>query len=624
MGTPLHTIIYDIGGGIPDGNRLKAVQLGGPSGGCVPENLVETPVDYESIAKTGAIVGSGGMVVMDETSCMVDIAKFFLGFTAEESCGKCSPCREGTQQLLHILERITNGEGLPEDLDRLETMSRVLQNASLCGLGQTAANPVLSTLRYFRHEYEAHIYDKHCPTGVCKRLSAPPCQSACPVGQDAATYIALIGHREYEKAWEIIRRENPFPMVLGRICLHPCETQCKRGEVDDPITICALKRFVADRMRDNLKEINPEPVLFPEDKVAVIGAGPAGLTVAHDLALKGYPVTVFEQNQVAGGMLRTGIPEDRLPRDVVNDEINAIKRLGVEIRLGVGLGRDIGFQQLRDEGYKAFFLGVGAHRGLAVPIPGGIQVGWIGRRPSGLPYGRVDLGKDKRSEEKICVLGGGNPAVDTARRFKGLGAEEVHLVYQGPREQMDAAPDLIEEALEEGIQLHTLTSPVRITGNGAGVGGLACRKTEAEKEDGKGSEFVIECNLIIPSVYKAPDLSFMEDGARFEINRKNPITLDERTLSTNIPGLFAGGDAVTGPTTVVKAVAAGHRAAVSIDCYLRGREYGGYWYPKPHLMVDRLELTEEDEQLLRPKMIGRGLDESTALNEAKRCLRCDL
>ncbi|MBW2202995.1 MAG: NAD(P)H-dependent oxidoreductase subunit E [Deltaproteobacteria bacterium] len=251
------------------GKKFKAVQLGGPSGGCIPASLLETPVDYENIAKTGAIVGSGGMVVMDETSCMVDVARFFVEFTTEESCGKCTPCREGSRQLLWILERICGGEGVPEDLERLESLAKVIQSASLCGLGQTVPNPV--------------------PTGTCKRLSAPPCQSACPTGQDVATYVTLIGQGKIEKAWEIIRKENPFPMVLGRVCLHPCESSCKRGETDEPIAICSLKRFAADRMREKLKEIEPAPVLFPDDKVAVIGSGPAGLTVAYDLVQKGYP-----------------------------------------------------------------------------------------------------------------------------------------------------------------------------------------------------------------------------------------------------------------------------------------------------------------------------------------------
>ena len=645
MGTPLRSIVYDIGGGIPDGKRLKAVQLGGPSGGCVPESLIETPVDYESIAKTGAIVGSGGMVVMDERSCMVDIAKFFLGFTAEESCGKCTPCREGTQQLLRILERITQGEGVPEDLDRLERLSKVIQSASLCGLGQTVPNPVLSTLRYFRHEYEAHIYDKHCPAGVCKRISAPPCQSTCPMGQDVSTYTALIGHGQIETAWEIIRKENPLPMALGRVCPHPCESNCRRGEVDKPISICGLKRFASDSMRERLKEIELAPVLFRNDKVAVVGAGPAGLTVAYDLVMKGYPVTVFEELPVAGGMLHVGIPEYRLPRDVLNDEIDAIKRLGVEIRLGVRVGRDITFEQIKEEGYKAFFLGVGAHKGLKLRISG--EDKFEGFLDATLFLRKVNLGEKEKPGNKICVIGGGNSAIDAARTSLRLGADEVHIVYRRQLEQMPANPAEIDAAMEEGIHIDFLTSPVRILGENGKVVGMECIKNELGEPDEsgrrrpvpvEGSEFVIESDVIIPAISQEPDLSFLENGHNFEINRWNSFQVDEKTLETNIPGFFSGGDAVTGPATVVQAIAAGHRAATSIDCYLRGDDYKGYWYPKPHLMVDWLELTDEDEKLVRPKMrelhasdrvgnfqeIELGLGREAALNEARRCLRCDL
>lgn len=645
MGTPLRSIIYDIGGGIPDGMKFKAVQLGGPSGGCIPASLIETPVDYESIAETGAIVGSGGMVVMDETSCMVDIAKFFLEFTAEESCGKCTPCREGTQQLLHILRRISEGRGVPQDLDRLEQLGKTLKSASLCGLGQSAPNPVLSTLRYFRHEYEAHIYDKHCPSGVCKRISAPPCQSTCPMGQDVSTYTALIGHGQVEKAWEIIREENPLPMVLGRVCPHPCEAKCRRGEVDEPIAICALKRFAADKMRDNLKKVGPAPVFFPDERVAVVGSGPAGLTAAYDLAKRGYPVTVFEELAEPGGWLRAGIPEYRLPRDVLDDEIDAIKRLGVEIRLGVRVGKDLTFDQLKSEGYKAFFIGVGAHKGLKMGIPGEDEFGGFVDATAFLK--KVNLEEKKSPGRRVCVIGGGNSAIDAARTSLRLGAEEVHIVYRRLREQMPANPAEIEAAIEEGIHLDFLTAPVRILGEAGKVVGMECIKNELGEPDAsgrrrpvpiKGSNFVIECDLILPAIGQEPDLSFLNGDLKFEIGRWHNFVVDEKTLATNIPGFFAGGDAVTGPATVVQAVAAGHRAAVSIDCYLREKAYTGYWYPKPHLQVAKLELTEEDEKLVRPKLpelpaveraasfdeVELGLDERSALCEARRCLRCDL
>ncbi|MCJ7808780.1 MAG: NADH-quinone oxidoreductase subunit NuoF [Desulfobulbaceae bacterium] len=645
MGTPLRSIIYDIGGGIPEGKRFKAVQLGGPSGGCIPESLLDTPVDYENIAKTGAIVGSGGMVVMDETSCMVDVARFFVEFTTDESCGKCTPCREGSRQLLWILEKITQGKGTPEDLTRLEQLGRVLQSASLCGLGQTVPNPVLSTLRYFRHEYEAHIYDKHCPTGTCKRLSAPPCQSTCPTGQDVATYVALIGQGDYQKAWEVIRKENPLPMALGRVCPHPCEAKCRRGETDTPINICALKRFAADYNRDKLKEIEPQPVRFPDDKVAVVGAGPAGLTVAYDLVQKGYPVSIFEELPVGGGMLHVGIPEYRLPRDVLNDEIDAIKRMGVEIQYNVRVGRDITIEALKKQGYKAFFMGVGAHKGLKLRIPGEDEFeGFIDATAF---LRNVNLGEKKAPGKRVCVIGAGNSAIDAARTSLRLGAEEVHIVYRRQREQMPANPAEVHAADEEGIHMDLLTSPVRILGEGGKVVGMECIRNELGEPDKsgrrrpvpvEGSEFVIEADVIIPAISQETDLSFLEDDHGFHISRWHSFVVDKNTLATNVPGFFSGGDAVTGPATVVQAIGAGHRAAVSIDCYLRGKPYKGYWYPKPHLMVDRLELTEEDEKLVRPKIrelsvkerinnfqeAELGIDEKTALLEARRCLRCDL
>ncbi len=645
MGTPLRNIIYDIGGGIPEHRRLKAVQIGGPSGGCLPEYLIGTPVDYESVVKTGAIVGSGGMVVMDETSCMVDVARFFLEFTADESCGKCTPCREGTQRLLDILGRISDGHGRPDDIEKLETLSKVIMSASLCGLGQTAPNPVLSTLRYFRHEYEAHIFDKHCPAGVCKRLSPAPCQSACPTGQDAATYVGLLAQGQVEKAWEIIREDNPLPMVLGRVCPHGCESNCTRGEVDTPISICALKRFAGDSMREKLKEIEPEPVRYPEMKVAIVGAGPAGLTVANDLLRKGYPVTIFEELKVPGGMLRVGIPEYRLPRDILSDEIEAIDRMGAQMRMGVRVGRDITFDQLKAEGYRAFFLGIGAHKGLKLRIPG--EDDFEGFLDATIFLKRVNLGDTTRPGRRICVIGGGNSAIDAARTALRLGAEEVHIVYRRQREQMPANAAEIDAALEEGIQLDFLSAPIRILGENGKVVGMECIRNELGPEDEtgrrrpvpvEGSEFVIDCDVVIPAISQQPDLSFLGEDHGMEISRWNSFVVDERTLATTRPGFFAAGDAVTGPATVVEAIGAAHRAAVSIDCYLQGKEFSGYWHPRPRYNVDRIQATDEDEQLVRPAMrelplaerrgnfkeVELGLERQVALCEARRCLRCDL
>ncbi len=249
MGTSIGTIIYDIGGGIQDGKKFKAAQLGGPSGGCIPAPHLNTPTDYEAIAKVGAIMGSGGLIVMNEESCMVDVARFFMDFCQDESCGKCVPCREGTKRMLEILTNITEGKGRDGDIELLQEMAANIKDSSLCGLGQTAPNPVLSTIRYFRHEYEAHIYDKKCPSAVCSALFASPCQHMCPIEMDVPKYIALIKADRLDDAYKILLKTNPFPSVCGRVCNQACTTRCRRGQTDEPIAIAALKRYITDNGR---------------------------------------------------------------------------------------------------------------------------------------------------------------------------------------------------------------------------------------------------------------------------------------------------------------------------------------------------------------------------------------
>ncbi|MFC2060278.1 NADH-quinone oxidoreductase subunit NuoF, partial [Chloroflexota bacterium] len=308
MGTPLAQIIYEIGGGIPRGRELKAVQTGGPSGGCIPARFIDLPVSYESLAELGSIMGSGGMVVMDETTCMVEIARYFLSFTQTESCGKCTPCRLGTRQMLEILTRITEGKGRDSDIDDLLAIAITVKEGSLCGLGQTSPNPVLSTIKYFRNEYDIHIREKKCPAAVCDALMISPCQHTCPVGINVPKYVAHVAAGEYGEAVDTIRQRNPFPAICGRICHHPCESRCRRGELDAPVAIRELKRFAADWY---FKYVTEDPEPFPQhynQRVAVVGAGPTGLSCAYFLAQMGYPATVFEALPVGGGMLSVAIP----------------------------------------------------------------------------------------------------------------------------------------------------------------------------------------------------------------------------------------------------------------------------------------------------------------------------
>jgi len=280
IGISIRKVIFDIGGGIPKGRRFKAVQMGGPSGGCVPERYLDLPIDYGSLQSIGAIMGSGGMVVMDENNCMVEIARFFLSFTQSESCGKCSPCRLGTKEMLQILTRITRGDGSDKDLQMLREVGKAVRDTSLCGLGQTCPKPVLSTLQYFAEEYEAHIKEKRCPAAVCEALVTSPCRHTCPVGIDVPHYVALVAEGKYGEAAELIRDRNPFPAICGRICHHPCEIKCRRGELDDAVAIRSLKRFAADWYFEyEIHDPSPFPRTKPQ-KVAVIGAGPAGLTCA--------------------------------------------------------------------------------------------------------------------------------------------------------------------------------------------------------------------------------------------------------------------------------------------------------------------------------------------------------
>jgi len=324
MGITIREIVYSIGGGSAEKTMIKAVQTGGPSGGCIPAEHFDLPIDYDSLTEAGSIMGSGGMIVMDENTCMVDVAKYFMNFLKAESCGKCFSCRKGTQRMYEILDDISKGKGTPAHLDLLEELAHAVKDTTMCGLGQTASNPVLSTLRYFRDEYERHVVDKKCDAFVCKNLVGVPCQSTCPLDTEAWRYVSLIEKGRYEEAYQIIREANPFPSICSRVCDRKCEHRCTLGvSGGEAIAIRALKRFVTDRVAPEV--YTPRKTVGTNGKmprVAVIGGGPAGLSAAHYLSLLGYKVTLIEAEKELGGMLISCIPAYRLPRDVVRKEID--------------------------------------------------------------------------------------------------------------------------------------------------------------------------------------------------------------------------------------------------------------------------------------------------------------
>jgi NADH-quinone oxidoreductase subunit F len=651
MGSTLGEIVFDIGAGIQRDRQLKAVQIGGPLGGCLPAELLNTRVDYESITATGAIMGSGGMIVVDDHTCMVEFAKFFLTFATKEACGQCTPCRVGGRQMLEILTRITEGQGTMEDLEMLEDLSKVMDGASLCALGQLTPNPVLTTLKYFRDEYIAHIVDKRCPAGVCEALVPARCHNACPAEVNVPLYVRLVADGEYAEALKVHRQANPFPLVCGRVCPHFCEDACRRGELDEPVAIRALKRFMADR-----EMAHPwTPPQLEEDKeqrVAIVGSGPAGLTAALRLAQLGYRVSLFEALPVIGGMMAVGIPDYRLPKDILRNDIEAIERTGkVEFVTNTRVGRDISLRELREK-YDVVFIAVGAHRSGELGIPGEDKEGVI----HGTEFLRdMNLGNDMSyvKGKRVAVVGGGNVAIDAARSAVRLGASEVHILYRRRREDMPADEEEVRHAEEEGVKLHFLVIPLEHLGDGR-VEAVLCQRMKLKDEEGQpvfdrtarkrpfpidGAEFTMAIDLLIPAIGQTPDLSFL-DGMELEKGRGGTIVAAPRTFATSVPGIFAGGDAVSGPATVIEAIAAGNKAAEAIDRYLKAQELPlASSMERPTEGIGEFEMLEEDAERPRQKTsivtpevrahdfreVDTGFPlESIACAEARRCLRCDL
>ena len=648
IGSTVKEVIFDIGGGIPKGRAFKAVQMGGPAGGCVPAQFLNLEIDYDTVQRIGAIMGSGGMVVMDENNCMVEIARFFLSFTQSESCGKCAPCRLGTTQLLEILTRITRGQGRLEDIDTIRDLGETLSEASLCGLGQACPKPALSTLKYFLKEYEDHINEHRCAGAVCDSMVISACQHACPAGIDVPNYVAAVAEGDYEKSVEIIRERNPFPAVCGRICIHPCEYKCRRGELDQPIAIRALKRLASDWYFEN---IGPGRDPFPvtrKEKIAVVGAGPAGLTCAYFLAKMGYQTTVFESQPVAGGMLGIAVPEFRLPRQVIEEEIEYIKNCGVEIRYNSPIDAKHTFNDLLNEGYGAVFIAAGAQASKSIGIPGEEE------DLAGLYYGLEFLSQVRAGQEvplsgKTVIIGGGNVAVDVARTALRSGAQDAHLFCLEPRDEMPAWEQDVDEAIDEGIVINSEASPSRITQQDGRVTGIefthcvcvfddeGCFNPTCDLED---TRFVDADNVII-SIGQAADMSFLDADSQLERELWGTLVVDTNTLATNIPGVFAGGDFTTGPTFVIRAISSGRRAAIAINKYLTGDDSPVYIpdeksprHTATGLALDqestedqpRIEVGLEDAGLRINdfREVEKGFTEEEGRREATRCLRCDL
>ncbi len=470
-----------------------------------------------------------------------------------------------------------------------------------------------------------------------------PCVDSCPAGINAQGYVQLVRLGKFNEALALVHDKTPFAGTFGRICHRPCETACARSDAEAPLAISALKRAAADLGAHT-------PAVEPDEKararrsrrqVAVVGAGPGGLTAAYNLALKGYPVTVFEKLPVTGGMLRVGVPKYRLPWEVLDRDIDLVRDLGVKIKTSSPVKGPSGIRDLFRKGYKAVFLSTGAHSSLKLGVPGESLRGVTGAVEF---LQRFSLGRKVSVGKSAVVIGGGNAAIDSARTLLRLGSRKVMILYRRTRAEMPALSWEIDAALEEGVELSSLAAPVKINGRSGRVVSIeAIRMTLGEKDSSgrprpvpiEGSNYTIDCDMVVPAISQRPELDFAGPGSRLEISRWGTIVADPDTGATTLKGVFAGGDAVTGPATAIEAVAAANRAAEAIHRFLEGlpADPSGSREPIARPSAEDIAALERVERTAIPELpvenrrrsfeeVDRGFDKEAAIREAQRCLNC--
>ena len=562
--------------------------------------------------------------------CPVDLALSFLRLCHAQTCGKCVPCRIGLGQLATLLEQVLNGEATMETLSIIERTARVIYNSADCAIGRDAARLVSDGLAGFRDDYEEHILHHRCLGGMQNPV---PCVALCPAGVDIPGYVALVKNRRYADAVKLIRKDNPFPSACAYICEHPCEARCRRRMIDDAINIRGLKRYAVDHASDVPNPSNAQPT---GKTVAVIGGGPGGLSAAYYLSLMGHKVTVFEQRAKLGGMLRYGIPSYRFPREILDKEIESILSTGIEVKTGITVGSDISFDQLKSK-YDALYIAIGAHTDKKTGIEGENSEGVM----SAVEMLRA-IGDDNLPDftgKEIVVIGGGNVAMDVCRSSVRLGAKKVSCVYRRRQADMTALPEEVEGAIAEGVELVTLAAPVRIEADENGraaalwaqpqIIGTIDAAGRPRPEKAARDEIRIPADIIIVAIGQGIETHGFEQS-KISIKRGTFIAETSGQID-NMDGVFAGGDCVTGPATVIRAIAAGKVAAANID------EYLGFHHeisvdvaiPDPQLTNNpphgRINTTERQacERKNDFTCIECGMTDEEANAESSRCLRCD-
>lgn len=562
--------------------------------------------------------------------CPVDMSLNYLRLCHAQTCGKCVPCRIGLGQLEVLIEQVLDRTATMETINIIERTAKVIADSAGCAIGYEAAHMVLKGIRGFREDYEEHVQHGRC----ISVLSYPvPCVSVCPAHVDVPGYVALVNEGRYEEAVKLIRKDNPFPSACAYVCEHPCEAHCRRAMVDDAINICGLKRFAVDHAK-----AEPAKILYEKTgkTVGIIGGGPGGLTAAYYLAQMGHQVTVYEQRPKLGGMLRYGIPDYRLPQEVLERDIEHILTTGINVITDVSIGRDVTMEDIQ-KSYDAVYISIGAHNDKKIGIEGEDAENVVSAVSL---LRRIDEGNAPDfTGKRICVIGGGNVSMDATRTAKRLGAESVTCVYRRRVDDMTALAEEIEEAMAEGCQILPLQAPARIEKDAEGK--VAALWTVPQiigpyGKDGRPKpipadvpEFRIACDYVIVAIGQAIDARpFEAIGIK---TFKGMIQAEDTSSVADVDNVFAGGDAVSGPATVIRAVAAGKVAAANIDAYL-GFEHKiktDVVVPPAHLTnappCGRVNLKSHCTPDCKGNfdLVVEGMSRKEADQESERCLRCD-
>jgi formate dehydrogenase (NADP+) beta subunit len=625
---------------------------GNKSHGFKPIKNVELPEYFKQDTRIKALIGWYGIVLRSAAVDILDLCRAYMIAVHEHSCGKCIPCRTGTDIMADILKRLCEGRGRPEDTDILKGLCEIVSSTAKCSIGQSGPLPILDALKYFADEFDsaATSKDTHQPGSYYSKLTAP-CMDACPIHLDIPKYVECIKEAKFEESLNVIRERLPLPGIVGRVCVRPCEEHCRRANMDEPISIKYLKRFVADCELSHHKQ--PDYQIAPSGKtgkIAIVGAGPAGVTCAYHLAGKGHKVTIYEQLGEPGGMSAVGIPDYRLPRSILRGEVEQIQKMGVTIKYHTSIGKDITLKQLENDN-DAVFIAIGAQNSSSMRVEGE-DAGYEGFVPGVKYLLDINEGRDPYPEgKKVVVIGGGNVAIDCVRCSSRIGKEEVNLIYRRTRNEMPADEVEIHDAEEEKVPFHFLTTPVRILEENGKVVGLECIRMELGEPDEsgrrrpvpiEGSEYVFDCDTVVPAIGQRIDLSLLKEFEDIETTPWNTIIVDEVTKQSSRSKIFSAGDCETGPGALITACAGGRQAARSIDRLINDLplEYDDNDYfdllfktvkiydPEEKIGIigerkrKHLKMLPADTRKLTFDEVEAGFPTAEAISEAERCLRC--